>query len=177
MVLGQTSFEIARDRNANTGTVRRRSDPTTSAVPLYRCVVELRPSNGQSGSYGRRPTLTDVSQKSSFEDIIRRSPRSSFMDSFRIVDKREVWNELQEARLAVVIRVWIASIQFACERCECSLYIHWKYYEERHRMFYRSSERSWSSAQSSSLQGARVSWERTQARDQARRSGCPPQAG
>jgi hypothetical protein len=70
LVLGQTSFEIARDRNANKGThlaeesVRRRSDPTTDAVPLNRCVVELRPSNGQIGSYGGRPTLTDVSQKS-----------------------------------------------------------------------------------------------------------------
>ena len=37
LVLGQTSFEIARDRNANKGThpaeesVRRRSDPTTDA--------------------------------------------------------------------------------------------------------------------------------------------------
>ena len=70
LVLGQTSFEIARDRNANKGThlaeesVRRRSDPTTDAVPLNRCVVELRPSNGQIGSYGGRPTLTDVSPKS-----------------------------------------------------------------------------------------------------------------
>ncbi len=32
---------------------------------LYRCtVVELHPSNEQIGSYFRRPTLTDVSQKS-----------------------------------------------------------------------------------------------------------------
>jgi len=27
---------------------------------LYRCVVELRPNNGKIGSYGRRPTQTDV---------------------------------------------------------------------------------------------------------------------
>ena len=68
------------------------------------------PIKSIEGTTFRPPTLTDVSQKSSLEDIIRRSSRSSFMDSFRIVDKRDVWNELQEARLAVVIQVWIASI-------------------------------------------------------------------
>jgi hypothetical protein len=48
LVLRQTSFEIARDRNADKGTHLPKSRyvvevPPAATVPLYRCVVELRP--------------------------------------------------------------------------------------------------------------------------------------
>jgi hypothetical protein len=51
-----------------------------------------------------------ATEKPTYRYLSGQLPRSPFMDSFRIVDKRDVWNELQEARLAVVIQVWIASI-------------------------------------------------------------------
>jgi hypothetical protein len=49
--LGQTSFEIPHDRNANKGTppveesVRRRSGPTTAAVPMRRGIAPQQREN------------------------------------------------------------------------------------------------------------------------------------
>jgi hypothetical protein len=70
LVLEQTSFEIARDRTANKGTHLAESryvvevTPTTTAVPLYRCVVELRPGDGLLGSYAPEQTFNGAVQKS-----------------------------------------------------------------------------------------------------------------
>jgi hypothetical protein len=91
LVLGRASFEIARDRDASTGThlaeesVRRRTDPTTAAVPLYRCVVELRLSDGQSEVMAGDRLQRTLARSPLVEGTIRRSPRLSFLDSFRFV--------------------------------------------------------------------------------------------